>query len=72
MIVNSEKMKMRKSHPILASATDFLKKFLPLPSFLETVSSPIKKGVGGGEKLCFHLKICVILFNSFCVFVGVY
>ena len=69
MIANSEKMKMKKSHLILVSPTDFLKKFLPLPYFLETLSSPLKKGVGGGRKLmCFHLKIYVILFNSFCVF----
>ena len=69
MIANSEKMKMKKSHLILVSPTDFLKKFLPLPYFLETLSSPLKKGVGGGRKLmCFHLKIYVILYNSFCVF----
>ena len=69
MIANSEKMKMKKSHLILVSPTDFLKKFLPLPYFLETLSSPLKKGVGGGRKLmCFHLKIYVILFNSSCVF----
>ena len=43
MIVNSEKMKMEKSYPILVSATDFLSKFLPLPKFFETLSSPLKK-----------------------------
>ena len=69
MIANSEKMKTKKSHLILVSPTDFLTKFLPLPNFSETFSSPLKKGVGGDRKLmCFHLKIYVILFNSFCVF----
>ena len=61
-------MKMKKPHFILVSPTDFLKKFLPLLYFLETLSSPFKKAVGGGIKLiCFHLKIYVILFNSSCV-----
>ena len=69
MIANSEKTKMKKSHLILVSPTDFLTKFLPLPNFLETFSSPFKKEVGGDRKLmCFHLKIYEILFNSFCVF----
>ena len=50
---------------ILISRTDVLKTLLPLPSFLETFSSPLKKGVGGGRKLvCFNLNIYVILFNS--------
>ena len=70
MIANSEKMKMKKSHLILIFPTDFLTKFLPLPNFLETFSSPLEKGVGGGDgkPTWFHLKIYVILFNSFCVF----
>ena len=41
MIANSEKMKMKKSYPIFP--TDFLQKFLPLPNFFETLSSPLKK-----------------------------
>ena len=69
MIGNSEKMKMKKLHLICVSPTDFPKKFLPLPHFLETLFSPLKKGVGGGRKLMrFHLKIYVILFNSSFVF----
>ena len=69
MIANSEKMKMKKSHLILVYPRDFLKQFLPLPKFLETLSSPLKKGVEGDRKLMFfHLKIYVILFNSFFVF----
>ena len=69
MIANSEKMKMKKSHLIFVSPTDFLTNFLLLPNFLETFSSPLKNGVEGYRKLmCFHLKIYVILFNSFCVF----
>ena len=69
MIANSGKMKMRKSHLILVSFTDFLRRSLPLPNLLETFSFPLKKGVGGDRKLMhFHLKIYVILFNSFCVF----
>ena len=65
-------MKMKKSHLILVpSSTGFLKKFIPLRKFLETLSSPLKKGVGGDRKLmCFRLKIYVILFNSFCVFLS--
>ena len=61
---------MKKSiHLILVSPTDFAKKFLPLPNFSETLSSPLKKEKGGGRKLmCFYLKIYVILFKSFCVF----
>ena len=39
MIANSKKIKMKKSHLIFVSPTDFLKKFLPLPNFLETESS---------------------------------
>ena len=67
IIANSENMKMKKLYLILFSPTDFLKKFLPLPNFLETLSYSLKKGMGGGRKLmCFHLKINVILFNSFC------
>ena len=69
MVANSEKRKMKKSNLVLVSPTDFLKTFLPLLYFLETLSSPLKKGVGGDRKLmCFHLKIYVILFNTFCVF----
>ena len=69
VIANSEKMKMKRFHPILVSPTDFFKKFLPLHNVLETLSAPLKKTVGGGRKLmCFHLKIYVILFNFFCVF----
>ena len=47
MIANSEKMKMKKSYPIFP--TDFLKKFLPLPNFFETLSSPLKKDREGVE-----------------------
>ena len=36
MIANSEKMKMKKSHLILISLTDFVKKFLPLPNVSRT------------------------------------
>ena len=62
-------MKMKKFHHILVSRTDFLKKFLPLPNLFEALSSPLKKGVGWGRKLMrFHLKIYMILFNYFCVF----
>ena len=69
MIANSEKMNMKKFYPILVSRTDFLKTFLPLPNLFEALSSPLKKGVGWGRKLMhFHLKIYIILFNSFCVF----
>ena len=69
MIANSEKMKMKKFHPILVSPTDFLKKIFPLAYFIETLSSTLKKWVGGGKKLmCFHLKVYVILFDSFCMF----
>ena len=69
MIANSEKMKIKKSHLILVSPSNFLKQFLPLPNFLETLYSPLKKGVGeDGKLMFFHLKIYVILFNSFCVF----
>ena len=68
-IANSEKIKMKQSLFILVSITDFLKKFLPLPYFLETLSSHLKTGLGRGRKLMFfHLKKYVILFNSSCVF----
>ena len=68
MIANSEKMKMKRSYHILVSSTDFLKKFLARTNFFETLSS-LKKGVGEGRKVMpFHLKVYVILFNSFCVF----
>ena len=43
VIVNIEKMEMKKSYPILVSPADFLKRFLPLPNFFETLSSPLKK-----------------------------
>ena len=60
---------MRDAHPILVFPREFIKKFLPLNNFFKTLCSSLKKGVEGGRKLmCFHLKICVILFNSFCVF----
>ena len=49
MITNTEKMKMKKSHPILVSPTDFLKRFLPLSNFFETLSSPLKKEWKGLE-----------------------
>ena len=70
MIAHSKKMKMKKSHLILVSPTDFLKRFLPLSSlFFGNFILTFKKGVGGSRKLiCFHLKIYVILFNSSCVF----
>ena len=69
MIANSEKMKMKKSRPILVFPREFVKKFLLLPNFVETWCSSLKKGAEGGRKLmCFHLKIYLILFNSFCVF----
>ena len=69
LIANSGIMKMKKSNLILVSATDFFIKFLALPNFLESFSSPLKKGVGWDRKLmCFHLKIYVILFNSFSLF----
>ena len=62
MIANSEKMKMKKFHLILGSPTDFPKKCFPLPYFLETLSSPLKKGVGGGRKLMFSTKnLCNII-----------
>ena len=48
MTANSEKMKMKKSYPIFP--TDFLQKFLPLPNFFETLSSPLKKDREGGRK----------------------
>ena len=65
LIANNEKMKMKKFYPILVSRTDFL----PLPNLFEALSSPLKKGVGWGRKLMrFHLKIYIILCNSFCVF----
>ena len=68
-IANSEKMKMKKSHPVISvSPTDFLKKNSSR-NILKTLSSPLKKVVGGGRKvMCFHLKIYVILLNSVCVF----
>ena len=68
MVADSAKMKMKIYHPILVSPTNFLKKFLPLANFFETLSSSLKRWVGGGRKLCFHLKIYLKLFNSFCVF----
>ena len=69
MIVSSEKMKMKKSHPILFSFTEFIKKNFSLHKFLETLSSLFKKEVTEGRKVMyFHLKIYVILFNTFCVF----
>ena len=43
MIANSEKMKIEKIPSHFGSPTDFLKKFLPLPNFLENVPSPIKE-----------------------------
>ena len=49
MIAISEKMEMKKLYPILVSPTDFLKKFLPLPNFFETSSSPLKKEWEGVE-----------------------
>ena len=49
MIDNNEKMKMKKSYPILVSPTDVLKKFLPLPIFFQTLSSPLKKDWKGVE-----------------------
>ena len=69
MIGNSEKMNIKKSHLICVSPTDFPKKFLPLLYFLETLFSPLKKGVRGGRKLMrSHPEIYVILFNFSCVF----
>ena len=69
MIVSSEKMKMKKSHPILFSFTEFIKKIFSLHNFLETLSSLLKKEVREGRKrMYFYLKIYVILFNTFCVF----
>ena len=49
MKANSKKKKMKKSYPILVSHTDFLKKFLPLTNFLETLSSPLNKEWEGVE-----------------------
>ena len=43
VIVNIEKMEMKISYPILVSPTDFLKRFLPLPDFFETLSSSLEK-----------------------------
>ena len=57
MIANSEKMKVKKSYPILVST--------PIQFFRNFI---LPWGVGGGELMCFHLKVYAILFNSFCVF----
>ena len=44
---------------------------LPIQSFGNFFLPFKKKGVGGDRKLiCFHLKIYVILFNSFCLFLS--
>ena len=68
MIANGEKMKMKKPYAILVSPTDFLKNLSPTQFFWNFIL-PYKKGVGRVRKLmCFYLKICVILFYSFCVF----
>ena len=68
MTANGEKMKMKKPYAILVSPTDFLKNLSPTQFFWNFIL-PCKKGLGRGRKLmCFYLKIYVILFNSFCVF----
>ena len=43
MVANCQKIKMKKSYPILLSPTDFLKKFLSLANFFKTLSSNLKK-----------------------------
>ena len=43
-------------------------KFLPPPSFFETLTYHLKRSGRGRKLMSFHLKIYVILFNSFCVF----
>ena len=63
MIANSEKMKVKKSYPILVSTPiQFFRNFI-LPWGVGGGG-----GGGGGELMCFHLKVYAILFNSFCVF----
>ena len=42
-------MKMKKFYPILVSPTDFLKNFLRLHNFFETLSSSLKKEYEGVE-----------------------
>ena len=49
MMARSEKMKMKKSYPILVSPKGFLKKFLPQPNFLEILFSSLKKEWEGVE-----------------------
>ena len=50
MIANNEEMKMEESHLVSIYTTDILTTFLPLPNFLETFFSPLKKEVRGDRK----------------------
>ena len=69
IIANSNKIKMKKSYPILALPQVLLKNSPPTPQSFRNFILPFKKEVGDGRKLmCFHLKTSAILFNSFCVF----
>ena len=62
------KWKWKNSIPFWFPPQIFLKISPPI-QFLETLSSSLKKWVGLGRKLTsFHLKIYVILFNYFRVF----
>ena len=69
MRASSEKIKMKKSYSILVSATDILKKFLPLPKFFGTLSFPLKKEWEGVKDTLFSSKnLCNIRLKSFRVF----
>ena len=64
-----KKLKWKSPLPFCFLPQIFWKKNYPLPNILKTLSSSLKKEVGRGRKLmCFHLKIYVILSNTFCVF----
>ena len=56
MIANSENMKIKKSHLILVSHTDFLKKFLLPTQFFGNFILLFKKRSGRGQKTVFSTK----------------